>query len=168
MSNTTELCIRPAIASDYASIASIYNEAIAAGGITMDGQYKQAEDIQAIAEKMGAREIYLVGETAQVVVGWGILKAYSDRLGYQVACETSIYLSFAETGKGYGKALQTALMQKVAEYKYHHIVAKILGANTASIQFHQRLGFEIVGVQKQIGFMNDHWHDVVILQHLVS
>jgi len=167
MSKPAELCIRPAKAEDYAAIASIYNEAIAEGGITMDAHPKTAEDIQAIAEKMGSREIYLVGETAQGVAGWGIVKAYSDRLGYQVACETSIYLSFAAIGKGYGRALQAALMQKVSDYKYHHVVAKILGGNTSSIKFHQQFGFEIVGVQNQIGLINGTWHDVVILQHIL-
>lgn len=168
MPTIAELCIRPAGAEDYAAIASIYNEAIAVGGITMDGQFKTAEDIRAIAEKMGESEIYLVGETAQGIAGWGIVKAYSERLGYKVACETSIYLTHSEVGKGYGTLLQTALMKQVKAYKYHHIVAKILGGNTSSIRFHQRFGFEVVGVQKEIGFINGDWHDVVILQCILS
>ncbi len=166
--NPVELCVRPAQAEDYAAIASIYNEAIAKGGITMDGEPQTVEGVAAIAAKMTERETYLVAETSQGIVGWGIVKRYSDRLGYQVCCETSIYLTFAEIGKGYGQLLQAALMQQVADYGYHHIVAKILGANTSSIQFHQRFGFELVGVQKEIGFMNGAWHDVAILQYIVS
>ncbi|MEO0538062.1 MAG: N-acetyltransferase family protein [Cyanobacteria bacterium P01_A01_bin.123] len=162
------LNIRPANPQDYPAIASIYNEAIAHGGITMDGQPYTVEDIQAIAQKMNHREGLWVGEVSGQAIGWGIIKRYSDRIGYQVCCETSIYLTFAETGKGYGSALQKALMKQVADYGYHHIVAKILAANWGSVQFHQRLGFEIVGTQKDIGFINGAWHDVVIMQCLLS
>jgi len=161
------IAIRPAHPNDYAAIASIYNEAIACGGITMDGQPYTAEEIRAIADKMHDREILLVAETAEKTIGWGVVKRYSDRLGYQVCCETSVYLSFSETGKGYGNALQKALMEKATHYGYHHIVAKIVAANQGSIRFHQRFGFEIVGIQKEIGLMNGVWYDIVIMQYLL-
>ncbi|NET59405.1 MAG: N-acetyltransferase [Symploca sp. SIO2E6] len=163
----SSLTIRPAEPKDHEAIASIYNEAIAYGGITMDGRTYTAEDIQAIVQKMHHREALLVAETSDKVLGWGIIKRYSDRLGYQICCETSVYLTFSETGKGYGKALQKVLMEKVANYGYHHIVAKILAANQSSIRFHQQFGFEIVGTQKEIGFINGTWHDVVIMQCLL-
>ena len=160
------LIVRRADAGDYPTIASIYNEAVEYGGITMDTKPYMAEDVEAIVKKMHDRETLLVAEAADTVIGWGIIKRYSDRIGYQVCCETSIYLKFSETGKGYGNALQTVLMEKVAEYGYHHIVAKILAANPGSVRFHQRFGFEIVGVQKEIGLIDGVWHDVVILQYL--
>ncbi|NEP56552.1 MAG: N-acetyltransferase [Symploca sp. SIO2G7] len=163
----SSLTIRPAEPKDYGAIASIYNEAIAYGGITMDSQPFTAENIQAIIHKMHSREALFVAEIAQRVIGWGIIKRYSDRIGYQVCCETSIYLTFSETGKGYGNILQKMLMDKVADYGYHHIVAKILGANQGSIRFHQKFGFEIVGIQKEIGLVNGTWHDVVIMQCLL-
>lgn len=162
----TELIIRPANTKDYGAIASIYNEAIAHGGITMDGHFYTKENFQTIAQKMGDREIFLVAEIASKVIGWGIIKRYSDRLGYRFCCETSIYLTYSETGNGYGTALQKVLMEKVAEYGYQYIVAKILATNQDSIHFHQRFGFEIVGIQKRIGFINGVWHDVVIMQYL--
>jgi len=162
------LNIRPAEPKDYGAIASIYNEAIAYGGITMDSQAYTAENIQRIVQKMDSREALFIAEIAQKTIGWGIIKRYSDRLGYQVCCETSIYLTFSATGQGYGKALQTVLMEKVSDYGYHHIVAKILAANQGSIRFHQKFGFEVVGIQKEIGFVNGTWHDVVIMQCLLG
>ncbi|NES19645.1 MAG: N-acetyltransferase [Symploca sp. SIO3E6] len=161
------LTIRPAQPKDYGAIASIYNEAIAYGGITMDSQPYTAENIQAIVEKMNGREALFLAEIPEKKIGWGIIKRYSDRLGYQVCCETSIYLTFSETGKGYGRVIQKVLMEKVADYDYHHIVAKILADNQSSIRFHQKFGFEIVGIQKKIGLVNGTWHDVVIMQCLL-
>ena len=158
--------IRPADPSDFEAIANIYNESILKGGITMDTDLKQAADIQRIVQKMGERETLLVATLEQQIVGWGIIKKYSDRPGYRFCCETSVYLSFQQAGNGYGKALQTALMQQVSAYGYRHIVAKILTRNQASIQFHQRFGFALVGVQKEIGFIQGQWHDVTIMQCL--
>lgn len=158
------LRIRPATEADYGAIASIYNEAIAHGGITMDSQLQTADHIQATVQKMTDREMILVGHINEQVMGWGIIKRYSDRLGYQVCCETSIYLTFSSQGKGYGKQLQTAVMEQARQFSYHHIVAKILAANPGSVRFHEKFGFETVGVQKEIGFINGTWHDVVIMQ----
>ena len=167
MNATTDISIRPAEQPDFKAIAHIYNESIAKGGITMDTEFKQAKDIQQIVQKMGSREVLLVAVLEAEVIGWGIVKKYSDRPGYQVCCETSVYLSSAQAGKGYGKALQTALMEQVSNYGYHHIVAKILANNRASIEFHQRFGFSPVGIQKEIGFIQGQWHDVMIMQCLL-
>lgn len=162
-----ELVVREADEADYGAIAAIYNEAIAQGGITMDGFPVTEEKICVIARGMTKRESYLVAELAGQVIGWGVIKRYSDRLGYQFCCETSIYLTQDEVGKGYGKLLQTAIMEKVAQFGYRHIVAKILAANNNSVRFHEGFGFETVGVQKKIGFLNDRWLDVVIMQCLL-
>ncbi|MEM6612033.1 MAG: N-acetyltransferase family protein [Cyanobacteria bacterium P01_C01_bin.72] len=160
--------IRPYQSLDCQEIADIYNEAVESGGITMDCEPYSAAKIRAITEKFNSREMLLVGEKDGIIVGWGIIKRYSDRTGYRLCCETSIYLKFSETGKGYGRTLQTALLEKVKEFNYHHVVAKILAANQGSIKFHQQFGFELVGVQQEIGFARGQWLDVALMQLLLS
>ena len=36
--------------------------------------------------------------------------------------------------------------------------------NVASIEYNKRLGYEVVGVQKEIGIIDCRWQDVVIMQ----
>ena len=72
----------------------------------MDIHAYDRQDIAAIVKKFNHRETILVAEQDDRVIGWGIIKRYSDRPGYLVCCETSIYLSFSATGKGYGHSLQ--------------------------------------------------------------
>jgi phosphinothricin acetyltransferase len=158
------LKIRPFVEEDLRAIATIYNQHIAYGNSTFDGYPYSFEDLKSIVSKFNQRETILVAEKGSKVVGLGSIKRYSDRLGYRICCETSIYFDFAEIGKGYGKILQYKLLEKVREFHYHHVVAKILACNQKSIQFHQRFGFEIVGIQKEIGFNQGKWHDVVIMQ----
>ena len=121
------------------------------------------EKFQQMAEQLGEREILVVAETQQVI-GWGAIRGYSDRFGYRVCCETSIYFTLPETQKGYGSQLQRDLLQRVAVYGYHHVVAKIMAVNLESIQFHRKFGFDMVGIQKEIGYFNNRWHDVAIMQ----
>ncbi|NEO86131.1 MAG: N-acetyltransferase [Spirulina sp. SIO3F2] len=161
--SATALLIRPAQAADCGAIAAIYNESIAVGNATMDRDPKTAAQMQTRLHAY-ERECWLVAEQAQQVVGWGAIKQYSDRWGYRVCCESSIYLTLGQTGQGYGSQLQTALIAAARSLGYHHIVAKIMACNDASITFHQRFGFEIVGCQKEVGYLNGRWHDVVILQ----
>jgi L-amino acid N-acyltransferase YncA len=114
------------------------------------------------------RECMLVLDSDQRVQGWGVVKRYSDRAGYRVACESSIYFRREATGRGFGKRMQCALMEKVREFGYHHIVAKIFTSNVGSIRFHEALGYQLVGVQKEVGYLNGKWHDVSILQCILS
>ena len=160
--------IRNYVSSDALAIANIYNEAVLKGGITMDREPYSAKQIANLVAKFGRREAILVADKDHAVVGWGIVKKYSDRTGYRLACETSIYLTRSETKKGYGYRLQTALLEQVAAWDYHHVVAKILAANQGSIKFHQKFGFKIVGIQKEIGFYEGQWHDVAIMQLIVD
>ena len=160
--------VRRFCSGDFQAIANIYNEAIADGGSTMDMFAYSGEDIRAIVAKFGDRETILIAEENHRVLGYGMIKRYSDRPGYRVCCETSTYFSLSETGKGYGRILQAELLKQVAELGYHHVVAKICASNQGSIAFHQRFGFEVVGIQKEIGFQNGHWHDVMIMQLILA
>ena len=167
-SQTDELVLRDGDANDAAAIAAIYNQAVRAGGSTMDSAEKSEEDMRALIRGLHEREVVLILERGGEVLGWGLVKRYSDRLGYRVACETSVYLRFAHRRKGYGSTLKKALFERCRHFGYHHIVAKVFADNQASIGYNRKLGFEVVGVQKEVGFANGRWHDVVIMQLILD
>ncbi len=149
-------------------IAEIYNESIRTRDATMQMTDKTEADIEAMIEGLTERERLLVIESGDSVQGWGILKRYSDREGYRFACETSVYMRRAIAGKrtGMGTALQSALMNLARELGYHHIVVKIWATNQISIRMHEKFGFEMVGIQREIGFSDGRWQDVAIMQYV--
>lgn len=161
-----EVTIRAANPRDSEALAAIYAQSQAAHDSTMEMNTSAATFEERI-RSLHPREALVVLEDDQVV-GWGIVKRYSDRVGYRVACETSIYLDRARRGRGYGKRLQGRLMDLCRELGYHHVVAKIWASNQASIAFHERFGFEMVGVQREIGYIGGRWRDVAILQCLLE
>jgi phosphinothricin acetyltransferase len=108
-----------------------------------------------------------IAQVEEKIVGWAIIKRYSDREGYRTTAETAVYLKEDATGKGYGTTIKKFLIEKCKELEYRHLVAKIWAANKASLEYNLKLGYEIVGTQKNIGFKNGEWIDVTIMQYLI-
>ena len=47
------------------------------------------------------------------------------------------------------------------------MIARIVGENVPSIELHQRCGFVLVGVEREVGRKHGKWLDVVELQRLL-
>ncbi len=162
------MTIKIAEPADFSKIAAIYNEYIRLGNSTMEEKIHDEKDIAAWLEKFNKRERLYVMEVADEVIGWGIIKRYSDRNGYRFAAETAVYFASSQLGKGYGSRMKKYLIEQSRLLEYRHLVAKIFAKNETSIQYNLKLGYTIVGTQKNIGFKNGKWQDVVILQLLLD
>ena len=162
-----EIRIELCTISDFQKIADIYNEYIQLGNATMEESLYTASMIKKWVDNFNSREKLYVIKKEEMVIAWGIIKRYSDRSGYRFACETAIYITHGELRKGYGSTLKKFLIDQCKVLGYRHLVAKIFATNVASIQYNLKLGYTIVGTQKEIGFRNDQWVDVVIMQYLI-
>lgn len=163
-----DIHVREAIPQDFELLADIYNESICSGRSTMDSVPVHAEYFTSLVRRFSTRETLLIAEYRSAVVAWGIVKQYSDRPGYTYACETSVYVAGNSQGRGVGSVLQAAVVDQARSFGYRHLVAKILAVNKSSISFHYRFHYEIVGIQREIGFLNGSWHDVVIMQRVLN
>ena len=106
---TSKFTIRPAGNSDCCQVAEIYQESLD----RVDSSMEVRTSARHFEEQLAGfhdREVMLVLETVEGLQGYGVVKQYSDRIGYRVACETSIYFRRSATGQGYGGALQQALL----------------------------------------------------------
>lgn len=160
--------VRPAIGADAAAIARIYSESIRARDSTMDTEPVTAAETGIWLERLTSRETLLVVENEGAVRGWGIVKKYSDRTGYREACETSVYLERKWTRRGLGSLVQRHLMDFCRSAGYHHLVAKVWADNEGSAEMHRRFGYELVGVQREIGLVDGKRRDVAIFQCLLD
>ena len=149
---------------DATTIAAIYNESIASGSATTDQEPKNAEEIREWIRGFSKRETILLLEQGSEPVGWGVIKRYSDRSGYRFTCETSVYLRHQYLGQGYGTYIKRALISRCRKYGYHHLVVKILAENKRALEYNRRLGYEMVGIQKEVAYKDGRWQDVAILQ----
>ncbi len=159
--------IRKADAHDAPAIAAIYNHYVDVGGATFDTVHLS---VSVLAKRIEERvpDGWYVADLGDAILGWASARRYSDRFGYRFCCETAIYLAPEAKGTGVADQLQHAINAHCLKYNLHHAVAKVIADNTRSMAFHLRHGYELVGVQKEIGRMNDRWVDVAILQKIYS
>jgi phosphinothricin acetyltransferase len=71
-------------------------------------------------------------------------------------------------GGGVGTKLLEALFPRAASLGKHMMVAGVDAANTASIRFHERLGFVQAGCLREVGHKFDRWLDLVFLQRRIG
>ena len=155
--------IRKAQNKDCHRIAEIYNYYL--GKSTMDLERKDGEYYKNILLNQDPiEELWVVDQKG--IIGWGIIKKYSDRLGYRFTGETSVYIDQEFLGRSVGGQLKRHLMKRCEDLGYHHLIARIFSENDVSINYNIKLGYTIVGVQKEAGFVNGQWKDVTILQYI--
>lgn len=165
---TQQPLVRLALYEDADRITEIYSESIGANDSTMVEGHVATTDISKMLREQDKSEETWVIDLDQNVVGWGQIRRYSKRHGYRFAAETSLFLSRGYIGKGLGTTLQRVLVDRCRELGFHHLVAKIFADNEASINLHAKLGYEIVGVQREIGFKQGRWQDVAIMGLVVK
>ena len=158
------LTIRDATAGDAASIAAIYNQAVSGGGATMDEASWTPSLVRTRMQAQDGMEGFLVLERDGAILGWSEYKRYSLRAGYRFAGETATYLDQGARGQGLGTRLKEAVIARCRTVGYHHLVAKVFADNTASVHYNLRLGYTVVGTQREIGRRGGRWIDIVILQ----
>ncbi len=156
--------IRKGTLKDCEVISSIDNEHILAGGSSMVTRPRSVDYFKNMMKNFNDRELIECLEVDGEVVGYGLIKRYSDREGYKTTCETAIYLRSSMLRMGLGSKMKLSLIERCKEFGYHHVVAKIFSSNEASIEYNRQLGYEVVGVQKEIGNINGKWLDVIIMQ----
>jgi L-amino acid N-acyltransferase len=108
-----------------------------------------------------------IGANGEIVLGFGSLSAFRERSGYSATAENSVYVDRAQRGKGVGRALLAELLVLASAHGFHSLIARIAGHNETSIGLHRAAGFELVGVEREIGRKHRQWLDVVELQRLL-
>jgi phosphinothricin acetyltransferase len=161
-----KLVIRTAALADAAALADIYNQSV--GLATLDLVKRDAAHFVKTLQLLEENETMLVMEQAGQVIGYGILKQYSWKEGYRYTGETSVFFDEKYRGKGLGNLLKKTLIETARELGYRHLVARIMARNKVSIHYNQKLGYELVGIQKNIGCIDGEWYDVAILQLLLD
>lgn len=71
-----------------------------------------------------------------------------------------MYISPDYQGRGVGRLLYRHLIAEVADLGYVSLFAGITLPNEASVGLHEAMGFEALGVFRNVGYKNGSWRDV--------
>lgn len=157
------MTILPAKTTDAQRIADIFNQYL--GIATMVLRPRTATDYKEIIEAENCA-VLTAQNKADEAVGFAYVKPYSDRGGYILAGEITIFLAPGFKGQKIGLHLYDELLPIAHELGYRHLTAKIWANNGASIRFHEGFGFRMVGTQCGIGFVNGKRIDTVIMERV--
>jgi len=156
--------VRDATPDDLAAIFAIYDEEVLRGTATFETVPRTVPERREWFDAH-PRDRYpiLVAEISGAVVGWGRLQPWSPRPAYARTAEDSVYVAAAARGRGVGRALLGALLERARPAGIAVVLARIADGNPASIRLHERAGFRTVGVMRRVGEKFGRILDVALL-----
>jgi phosphinothricin acetyltransferase len=163
-----EILIRPATESDLPGILEIYNDAILNTTATFDTEPQSLKEKSEWLRETSSPHAVLVAERAGQVVGWASLRRFRPKAAYRYTAENSVYVRKDRHAEGIGTALMRRLVQVGAENGFHTIIAGIAGDNPASLRLHTRFGFQLVGIEREVGYKFERWIDVTWMQKMLQ
>lgn len=155
---TPHLTVRDATAADAAGCAAIYAPFVTGTAVTFETVPPDAAEMAGRIAAAQQRHAWLVAEEAGVLLGYAYAGAYRPRAAYSRTAETSIYLAPAAAGRGVGRTLYAALLQRLRDLGYGTAVGGLTPPNPASAALHAALGFERVGSFTRVGRKFRRWH----------
>ena len=160
---------RLATVSDSEAIRTIYNAEVTGSTVTFDLVPRTAEEqLLWIDEHSGAWPAMVAVHESGEVKGFGSLSPYRTRPAYRTTVEDSVYVDDSARGQGIGKGLLVELLRLAELHGFHTVIARIVGGHEASIALHKSCGFEVVGVEREVGRKFGRWLDVVLMQRLID
>jgi len=161
--------IRPATVADAGAILEIYNREVLETTATFDLVPRTLEQQQEwISARSGAfAAIVAVDPASRKVIGFASLSPYKERAAYSTTVENSVYVHRDFNGRGVGKALMLHLVDVARESGFHSIIARIEAGGTASRALHASVGFELVGVEREVGRKFRRWLSVAVMQKML-
>ena len=160
--------IRLATIADAGRIREIYNHEVLTSTATFDLIPRtDAEQEAWIAERTGAFAAVVAIDAGGDVLGFGALSPYKERAAYRTSVEDSVYVDRACHGRGVGKLIVTELLGVAQLSGFHTVFARIEAGGTASRALHASCGFDLVGVEREVGRKFHRWLDVAIMQRIL-
>jgi phosphinothricin acetyltransferase len=158
----TDITIRRAERADLPALLDIYNHYVLTTPITFDIEPRTLAQRQAWFEQFSAAGRYrcFVAVKADQPIGWSCSAPFKEKAAYATTIETSIYLAPDAHGHGLGRRLYETLFDALKGEDIHRAYAGITLPNDASVGAHKALGFQLIGVQPEVGRKFERYWDV--------
>lgn len=160
--------IRDAVETDLPGILEITNEAIANTTAVWSLAPATLEARRAwLLDRRGRGFPVLVADGGGAVLGFASYGEYRPWDGHLHTVEHSLYVHPDAQGRGVGRALLAALVERAEAQGKHAMVAGIEAGNAASVALHRRAGFEQAGLLREVGRKFGRWLDLLFMQKLL-
>jgi L-amino acid N-acyltransferase YncA len=155
------MLIRDADAQRHAApCAALYAPYVRDTAISLEERPPTPVDFVERIERITRTHPWLIAEDGDEVVGYAYGTRHRERASYRWAADVAVYVAPERHRRGIGRALYQALCELLAEQGCRIACAGITLPNQASVALHESLGFEPVGVYRNIGWKLGAWRDV--------
>jgi phosphinothricin acetyltransferase len=149
---------------DAAQIAAIWNDAVAHPSFTTDTEPRTVPEQRAWLARHGDDHPVIVAVDGAEILAFGSLSPYRDKPAFRHTVEDSVYVAAGRRGGGIGTRVLAELLRWAHERGHRSVMARIIADNEASRRLHTRLGFVLVGIERQTAFKEGRWRDIAVLQ----
>ncbi len=156
--------VRDATVEDAAACAAVYAHYVRDTAVSFELEPPTPAQMADRIEAALARHAWLVLEDGGRVVGYAHGSTFNLRAAYDWSTSVSVYLEPGRRRTGAGRALYTALLDRLAARGYLTALAGVALPNEASVGLHTAMGFEPVGTYRRVGWKLGRWHDVARFQ----
>jgi L-amino acid N-acyltransferase YncA len=155
------MSIRVASPDDAAAVQRIYAPAVRDTFISFELEPPSVDEMRGRIERTLESLPWLVSVDGQGQVdGYAYASRHGERAAYQWSVDVSVYVREDAKGQGVGKTMYRALFPELARLGYFQAFAGIALPNQASVALHESLGFEPLGVYRNVGYKQGGWRDV--------
>jgi L-amino acid N-acyltransferase YncA len=154
------LGVRRATETDAAAMQAIYAPIVCSTFTSFETREPSVEEMR--ERLLGAlpSHPWLVADDDDVVTGFAYASRHRERAAYQWSVDVSVYVHAAHRGRGVGRRLYTALLERLRTHGFVNAYAGIALPNDASVRLHESFGFTPVGIYRNVGFKLGAWRDV--------
>jgi phosphinothricin acetyltransferase len=161
----TDFILRDATEADLPALLAIYNHAVAETTAIWNETLVDLANRQAWFDLRKSRGFpILIADIEGVIAGYASYGDWRPFDGFRQSVEHSVYVEKDFYGRGIGKALMAALIERARAADIHVMVAAIEAGNTGSIALHKSLGFRLVGTHHEVGKKFGRWLDLTMME----
>lgn len=157
----TAVRIRSADAQhDAAACAAIYAPSVSEGVASLEEQAPGPDEFSRRIERIGRQLPWLVAQDSDSVIGYAYASPHHERAAYRWSANVTVYVTPGHHRRGIARSLYQALFARLVDQGFYVACAGITLPNAASVGLHESMGFEPVGVYRNIAYKHGAWRDV--------
>ena len=159
--------IRPGVAGDAEGCLAIYAPFVLDTWVSFETEVPDEAEMASRIAANSASHAWLVADVGGAIAGYAYGSAHRTRAAYASSCDVAIYVDPAYGRRGIGRALYAQLLPVLAQRGFHAAFAGIAQPNESSVALHEAMGFEPVGIYREVGWKLGAWRDVGWWQRLL-
>lgn len=163
------MLLRPYRSADTESILAIYGPVVAESSATFETEVPALNDFtERLARIAGRFPFWVAVDADGSVLGYAYGTTHRERIAYQWAVETSVYVAPRAHRQGVGRALYSALLPSLAERGFVWAYGVITLPNDASVALHAACGYTSFATYSAAGQKFGQWCDVHWMRYALN